>query len=105
VIKALSSNMYLASALLFLVGILYALSLPGPKPSQNFLVLATAFYVALGIYTGLAARSFGAIAASRGQEQNQLKSALNNLSDIYRLVIIYGAIAVVVLAIGLIFRR
>ncbi len=95
-IAQLSSGMQWVGTALSVLGYIYliaviicvtqALSRPETLFSAVYVLLATLFFLALGIWTRKASRSFQAITKTRGRDMDHLMEALDHLRKHYSLV-------------------
>ena len=116
VIGSLSRDMVWVGVPLQVVGILYAIALivavvkafrdPNLFVEAALIGLAMLFYLALGVWTSRAARSFKRIVTTHGQDVTHLMDALDNLRKLYALlsfiVKIYVLLVVVAVVLGLV---
>jgi hypothetical protein len=116
VIGPLARDMVWVAVPLQLVGVLYGIGLvvavvkavrdPHLFLEAALIGLGMLFYLALGIWTSRAARSFQHIVSTQGQDVTHLMDALDNLRKLYGLlsilVKVYVAIVLVAVVVGLI---
>jgi hypothetical protein len=113
IIADLAKAMRWIAAPLVIIGVLYAIaavmgviqsfSRPETLLSVAFVVLATLFYVALGIWTRRAAESFQQITTSSGQDITHLMAALDNLRKKYSLLSFLVKLYVALVIVALVF--
>jgi hypothetical protein len=116
VIGPLSRDMVWVAVPLVLVGVLYGIALivtvvkafrdPHLFLEAALIGLAMLFYLALGVWTSRAARSFKQIVTTQGRDVTHLMDALDNLRKMYGLLSIivklYVLLAVVAVVVGLV---
>ncbi|HXG10779.1 MAG TPA: hypothetical protein VNK04_13560 [Gemmataceae bacterium] len=105
VIRPLVRDMVWVAVPLQLMGVLYGIAsvlavLQAFRDPQHFwraalIGLAMLFYLALGVWTGRAARAFKRIVATQGQDITHLMKALDNLRKLYALVSLFVKVYVV----------
>jgi hypothetical protein len=113
VIENLSSAMQWIAAPLIVIAVLYAIAAvtgivqafqrPQMLVSVAFIILATLFYLALGIWTRRAADAFRRITTTSDQDIAHLMEALDNLRKKYSLLSVIVKLYLVLVAVMLIF--